>query len=94
MPTAILTDGAFFVKRFRSIEPDNAYNASRAAEFAFGCAMAHLVEPAPRKEPRRRRDLYRIFFYDCPPLDKKLHNPITQKSVDYSIGGMASIFLR
>jgi len=75
MPTAILIDGAFFVKRFRSIEPDNAYNASRAAEFAFGCAMAHLMEPAPRKEPRRRRDLYRIFFYDCPPLDKKTPQP-------------------
>ena len=93
MPTAILIDGAFFVKRFRSIEPDNAYNASRAAEFAFGCAMAHLVEPAPRKEPRRRRDLYRIFFYDCPPLDKKLHNPITQKSVDFSKSSEATFRL-
>jgi uncharacterized LabA/DUF88 family protein len=84
MPTAILIDGAYFVKRFRSIEPHNAYNASRAAEFAFRCAIAHLVEPGPQKASRRRRDLYRIFFYDCPPLDKKLQNPVTKKGIDFS----------
>lgn len=27
-------------------------------------------------------DLYRIFFYDCPPLEKKLHYPISKKSLD------------
>lgn len=39
MPTAILIDGTYFVKRFRSIEPYNAYDARRAAEFAFRCAI-------------------------------------------------------
>lgn len=29
-------------------------------------------------------DLYRIFFYDCPPLTKKMHNPISKKAVDFS----------
>ncbi|WP_119965512.1 NYN domain-containing protein [Simplicispira lacusdiani] len=83
MPTAILIDGAYFVKRFRTIEPHNAYNATRAAEFAFRCAIAHLSEPGQKPIPKRR-DLYRIFFYDCPPLDKKLHNPITQRAVDFA----------
>lgn len=31
-----------------------------------------------------RKELYRIFFYDCPPLDTKQHNPITKKAVDFS----------
>lgn len=31
MPTAILIDGAYFIKRFRAIEPHNAHNADRAA---------------------------------------------------------------
>jgi len=84
MPTAILIDGAYFIKRFRNIEPHNAYNSVRAAEFAFRSAIAHLIEPGPQKPNRRRRDLYRIFFYDCPPLDKKLHNPVTKKAVDFS----------
>jgi uncharacterized LabA/DUF88 family protein len=29
-------------------------------------------------------ELYRIFFYDCLPLDKKIHNPITKKAIDFS----------
>lgn len=32
MPTAVLVDGAFFIKRFRRIEPQNAFNAERAAD--------------------------------------------------------------
>lgn len=32
MPTAILIDGAFFINRFRKIEPHNAYNAPRAGD--------------------------------------------------------------
>lgn len=30
------------------------------------------------------RELYRIFFYDCPPLTKKAHNPVSKKPVDFS----------
>lgn len=79
MPTAILIDGAYFIKRFRSIEPHNSLNAKRASEFAFRCAISHLSDGNGRK-----RDLYRIFFYDCPPLEKKLQNPITKKGVDFA----------
>ena len=25
-----------------------------------------------------------MFFYDCPPLQKRLHNPISKKAVDFS----------
>lgn len=82
MPTAILIDGAYFIKRFRSIEPHNSYDSTRAAEFAFRCAISHLVDPGNGQ--RRKRELYRIFFYDCPPLEKKLQNPISKKGVDFS----------
>lgn len=82
MPTAILIDGAYFVKRFRAIEPHNRHNARRAAELAFRIALSHLSDPGDRK-PAARRELYRIFFYDCPPLEKKLHHPITGKAIDF-----------
>ncbi|GAA0584937.1 NYN domain-containing protein [Rhizomicrobium electricum] len=36
-----------------------------------------------RGEPDRR-DLYRIFVYDCPPLTKKAHTPLTKTAVDFS----------
>jgi len=32
MPTAVLVDGAFFIRRFRAIEPHNSHNAERAAD--------------------------------------------------------------
>lgn len=79
MPTAVLIDGGYFIKRFRRIEPHNSYDAGRAAELAHRWAMAHLKSPGGEK-----RDLYRIFFYDCPPLMKRMHNPISQKCVDFS----------
>jgi uncharacterized LabA/DUF88 family protein len=94
MPTAILIDGAFFVKRFRAIEPHNLHNANRAAECAHRWACAHLTQRQrhgvatnlasdPRPNRGERRELYRIFFYDCPPLDKKMHNPVSKKAVDF-----------
>lgn len=88
MATAILVDGAFFIKRFRSLEPENAYNAQRAAECMHRWALAHLSPPPAKRESSRprqpKRELYRIFFYDCPPLEKKLHNPISKRSVDFA----------
>ncbi|MBU3058359.1 NYN domain-containing protein [Pseudomonas indica] len=88
MPTAILVDGAFFIKRFRKIEPANAYNAERAADLVHRWATAHLF-PIGRpggngQGTGKRRELYRIFFYDCPPLLKKYHNPVSGKAVDFS----------
>ncbi|CAH0136291.1 NYN domain-containing protein [Pseudomonas mediterranea] len=90
MPTAVLVDGAYFIKRFRKIEPQNAYNAERAADLVHRWATAHLSKLTPRpngqaqEQQRHRKELYRIFFYDCPPLDTKQHNPISKKAVDFS----------
>lgn len=88
MQTAILIDGAYFLRRFRVIEPHNAHNPSRAADLACRWAMLHLfagsraIEGVART-PAGRRDLYRTFLYDCPPLDKKLHNPISGICIDF-----------
>ena len=83
MATAILVDGAYFIKRFRKIESHNSLNAKRASELLFRWALAHLIE-GRNDGQKRKHDLYRIFFYDCPPLDKKLHNPISKRHVDFS----------
>jgi len=88
MPTAILIDGAFFVKRFRALEPDNAFDADRAADCAFRWALSHLVEHG-RRQGRKVRDLFRIHFYDCPPLMKRLQNPISGKGVNFATSAEA-----
>lgn len=82
MKTAILIDGAYFIKRFRKLYPDRSYDGKRAAELAFRFALLHLREKINKEN--HDHYLYRIFFYDCPPVDKKMHNPISKKCIDYS----------
>ncbi|MBU2786189.1 NYN domain-containing protein [Acidithiobacillus ferriphilus] len=76
--TAVLIDGAYFVKRFRAIEPRNAHDGKRAAEQAWRYAVRHLAERNSKSE------LYRIFFYDCPPVEKKMHLPFSKEAIDFS----------
>nr|WP_315592004.1 NYN domain-containing protein [uncultured Cupriavidus sp.] len=81
MPTGILVDGAYFIKRYREIEPEHAYDAGHAAECVYRWAIAHLQQTW--NGANFVRDLYRIFFYDCPPLVKKLHNPISKRVISF-----------
>lgn len=51
-------------------------------------ACAHLTLPRRSNtrsdaQSRPRTDLYRIFFYDCAPLTKKAHKPISGTAVDF-----------
>ena len=75
MSTAILVDGEFFLKRFKHIYPKKDRNdPSVVAETLYQMVMKHAEND----------ELYRVFYYDCPPLEKKVHNPITGKSIDFS----------
>lgn len=82
MKTAILIDGAYFIKRYRKLDPSNSLDAKRMADNAFRWALLHLREK--RNGEKHNDELYRIFFYDCPPLEKKMHNPITHKAIDFA----------
>ncbi len=48
--------------------------------------LAHAIHTHCLKHINKENDeeLYRIFFYDCKPLDKKVHYPHTQRSLDLS----------
>ena len=75
MPTAILVDAAFFLKRLPHIYPTYNYRDPEVvAKTLYTMCMAHVTDA----------ELYRILVYDCPPLDKKSHHPITQQPVDFS----------
>lgn len=90
MPTAILIDGAYFIKRFRAIDPEHGHDAGRVADAVHQWACAHLVPPRRNGASAvRARDLYRIFFYDCPPLQKKMHHPLTGRVVDFATSAEA-----
>jgi uncharacterized LabA/DUF88 family protein len=77
--TAILVDGAFFLARYRKVWGDRDPNDARTvAKTVFGMALEHL-----KALDRPRESLYRIFFYDCPPLDKRFVRPISGESIDF-----------
>jgi len=95
MPTAILIDGGFFLKRLRRLQGSMA--PAEAAQTLHKMCLDHLHEkrakvehPARKSETSARRQLYRIFYYDCPPLLKKAHNPVTGKALDFAKTPMAA----
>lgn len=72
---AVLIDGGFFLKRFNALyNKDRNLTAEEIADSMHSMALRMVGNNA----------LYRIFYYDCMPLGKKFHNPITHKSVDFS----------
>ena len=73
--TAIFVDGSFFLWRHAAIYGRH-HPPERIAKNLFTMCLNHMDE---------KQDLYRIFFYDCPPLSKKAHHPITGKAIDFSM---------
>ena len=71
MVTAILVDGAFYQRQafllFGQKDPK-----ARAIE---------LITYCKRHIKKEHSDLYRIFYYDCPPSDKTVFHPLTQKTI-------------
>ena len=41
-----------------------------------------LLDPACR--PPHDEQIYRIFFYDCPPLEDRFVHPVTDQNIDFS----------
>lgn len=66
--TAVLIDGNFFIKRARKLWGEAAPER-RAAE-CHAYALRHIAIKRKRTIEYGDRSLYRVFYYDCPPLCK------------------------
>lgn len=77
--TAILIDGGFFLKRYRTINRIKTLDPVRTANDLWEMCLRHLTQAKGEVF-----DLYRIFYYDCLPYEKKQHNPVTGKAIDFS----------
>lgn len=73
--TAILVDGGFYRDRANRIAGKKTPK-ERADELERYC-LDHL------HDQYEKRSLYRIFYYDCPPIEKgkNVYHPLTKKSV-------------
>lgn len=74
--TAILIDGGYYGVRAKALWGPKTPK-DRANEL-HQYAMLHITEP---KEPR---ELYRIFYYDCPPMTRTIRHPLTGNDIDYA----------
>lgn len=94
MPTAVLVDGAFFLRRFKHRFPEFADKTPKAVAHGLRYLVHwHLaLRVGPGHVNRLGEDkllleeteaLYRVFFYDCPPLTKRMHTPLKRKSIDF-----------
>lgn len=81
---AIMVDGGFFLKRMKHCFPniDHA-DPVEVARVIHSHALRHCSQRTGGTN-FEQYDLYRIFFYDCPPCEKKMHYPITGRSIDFS----------
>lgn len=94
MSTAVVIDGAYFLRRFGYSFPHLDRNDPAQVAWAvlylagWHLAIRHRSEPLALGDvekgyrPAESSSLYRIFFYDCPPLTKRLHHPVSRTSLD------------
>lgn len=75
--TAIMVDGGYYRKRAIYLWGKEISAVDRANEL-FNYCLLHLSEAT---EPR---DLYRIFYYDCPPMERDIIHPLTKETIAFS----------
>lgn len=76
LKVAILIDGGFFIKRYYKLYSNsNKHSPADVAKNLYTMAHRHVGTG---------NYLYRIFYYDCLPLGKRVHNPITNKVLDFA----------
>lgn len=76
--TAILVDGEFFIKQYRKNVCKTIAPEELAKQLHKLCCR-HLKN---KNKALPTGFLYRIIVYDCAPLTKKLHHPLSGRSVD------------
>jgi hypothetical protein len=77
---AVLVDLGFFLPRYRSlIQVDRSppHTPKKVARNLWRTALGHVDKVSGEQ-------LYRILVYDCAPLSKKAHNPVSGRAVDFS----------
>lgn len=75
--TAILVDGGFYRKRAKFLWGE--HTPEETADGLVRYCRRHL------KEHDQKHELYRIFYYDCPPISKQMYHPLTNKTVNLGV---------
>ena len=69
----VMIDRGYYIKRYNSLfNKEKSKTAEEVADDIYTLAHSHVG---------RENYLYRIFFYDCLPFEKRVHNPISKKCI-------------
>lgn len=75
---AIFVDAGFFNRLFTTaVDPEMKMSAGELAKKMWHYWIKHV-------DRKNGEKLYRIFYYDCPPLSNIAEHPITRKQIDFS----------
>ncbi len=94
MSTAVVIDGAYFLRRFGYTFPHLEAGDPRQVAWAvlymsgWHLRIRHMSEPLAAGDvekgflPSESPSLYRVFFYDCAPLTKRAHYPVSKRPLN------------
>lgn len=68
--TAIMVDGGFYLRRAHSLWGEK--NARDRADELQRYVFKHI----DKRDGPYQRELYRVFYYDCPPIKETVHHPV------------------
>lgn len=75
--TAILVDGGFYRKRAQKLWGKKS--AKDRADELNKYVFRHL----DKTDGEWKRKLYRIFYYDCPPIQSVVYHPLLKRNVEF-----------
>ena len=84
--SAILIDGGYFLKRLPNVRPDvDSTDPVAVAGSVRQLVRSHLDQlNEVYKAPNVFQLLYRTFYYDARPYDRKAHKPVSNSAIDYA----------
>lgn len=77
---AVLIDAGFFMQRVHATHrkhfKDHELTAQHIMKILWAMVQSHLYTKVSGQEKKQPIELYRIYFYDCPPLDIQTRYPL------------------
>ena len=73
---AILVDGGFYRRRAQALYGEKNH------EDRLNELMSYCYKHVKDSKDIIHYDLYRIFYYDCPPIEKKVYHPLLKRTED------------
>lgn len=80
---AILIDGGYFIRRLHELYYAEQKKQTMQQPFDVPYVIKKIKTLCFEHAKRLNQNIYRIFYYDCPPIADRIHNIMTKKFVKF-----------